>query len=90
VRDSNDHVEVEVADTGIGISAEDLPNIFDDFYHGTDRGAGAGLGLSIAKKIVEAYGGKIWTQSPCPETGLGSKFTFTLPKNLPQSKTSKR
>jgi signal transduction histidine kinase len=90
VRDTNDHVEVEVADTGIGISTEDMPNIFNDFYRGTDRGAGAGLGLSIAKKIVEAYGGEIWAQSPCPETGVGSKFTFTLPKNLPQSKTSKR
>jgi len=90
VRDTNDHVEVEVADTGIGISNEDLPNIFNDFYRGTDRGAGAGLGLSIAKKIVEAYGGKIWAQSPCSETDIGSKFTFTLPKNLPQSKTSRR
>ena len=90
VRDTNDHIEVEVADTGIGISTDDLPNIFNDFYRGTDTGAGAGLGLSIAKKIVEAYGGKIWVQSPCLETGVGSKFIFTLPKNLPQSKTSKR
>lgn len=88
VRDTNEHIEVEVADTGIGISAEDLPKLFSDFYRGSRKeGTGAGLGLAIAKRIVEAYGGKIWAQSPCPETGVGSKFTFTLPKRLPQSKT---
>ena len=81
MRDTNEHIEVEVADTGIGISAEDLPKLFSDFYRGSRKeGAGAGLGLAIAKRIVEAYGGKIWAQSPCPETGAGSKFTFTLPK----------
>jgi len=84
LRDANEHIEVEVCDTGIGIPTDDLPHIFDEFYRGSHgEGKGAGLGLSIAKKIVEAHGGKIWAQSPCPETGTGSKFTFTLPKNLP-------
>jgi len=82
LRDANEHIEVEVCDTGIGIPTDDLPYIFDDFYRGSHgEGKGAGLGLSIAKKIVEAHGGKIWAQSPCPETGVGSMFTFTLPKN---------
>jgi signal transduction histidine kinase len=91
VRDTNDYFEVEVVDTGIGISADDMPNIFNDFYRGTkSKSAGAGLGLAIAKKIVEACGGEIWAQSPCPETGTGSKFTFTLSKNLSQLKTSPR
>ena len=84
LRDANEHIEVEVCDTGIGIPTDDLPHIFDDFYRGSHgEGKGAGLGLSIAKKIVEAHGGKIWAQSPCSETGAGSTFTFTLPKNLP-------
>ena len=41
---------------------------------------GAGLGLSIAKKIIEAHGGLIWAESPCPESGVGTKFSFTIPK----------
>ncbi len=74
-------IKAEVADTGIGISKEDLPRIFDDFYRGVDdEFKGAGLGLAICKKIIEAHGGKIWVESPCPETGRGTKFSFTLPK----------
>ena len=79
------NIHVEVMDTGVGISAEDLPQIFDDFYRGGEREkAGTGLGLSIAKRIVEAHRGKIWAESPNPEDKMkrGSKFTFTLPKKL--------
>ena len=80
-RETDDSVQLEIADTGIGISSEDLPRIFDDFYRGMKVDAeGAGLGLSIAKKIIDAHGGKIWAESPCPETGVGTKFSFTLPK----------
>jgi len=77
-------IQVEVMDTGIGIAAEDLPKIFDDFYRGIEpTKEGTGLGLSIAKRIVEAHGGRIWVESPNPddESARGSKFTFTLPKN---------
>jgi len=78
-------IQVEVLDTGDGIAAEDLPNIFNDFYRGGDKEkTGTGLGLSIAKRIVEAHGGKIWAESPNPEDkkARGSKFTFTLAKSL--------
>ena len=78
-------IQVEVLDTGDGIAAEDLPNIFNDFYRGGDKEkTGTGLGLSIAKRIIEAHGGKIWAESPNPEDkkARGSKLTFTLTKNL--------
>jgi signal transduction histidine kinase len=84
LKEDDDFLRVEVADTGVGISNEDLPRIFDDFYRGVagdTEAKGAGLGLSISKKIVEAHGGRIWAESPCPETGKGSKFVFTLPKD---------
>jgi len=84
LKEDDDFLRVEVADTGVGISAEDLPRIFDDFYRGVagdTEAKGAGLGLSISKKIIEAHGGRIWVESPCPETGKGSKFIFTLPKD---------
>ncbi len=81
VAEADDHILVEVMDTGIGILPEELPKLFTDFYRGVRVDAtGAGLGLSISKKIIEAHGGKIWVESPCPESGTGSKFTFTLPK----------
>jgi len=73
---------VEVIDTGIGIPAEELPRIFDDFYRGlSSANKGAGLGLSIAKRIIEAHGGKIWAVSPPSGKDNGSEFIFTLPKN---------
>ncbi|MBM4465070.1 MAG: cyclic nucleotide-binding domain-containing protein [Chloroflexi bacterium] len=81
VEDKRDCLQVEVMDSGAGIPPEDLPYVFDEFFRGRDvERAGAGLGLSIAKKIVEAHGGKIWAESPCTDDGRGSKFTFILPK----------
>ncbi|MFC2056298.1 ATP-binding protein [Chloroflexota bacterium] len=81
VTEADNDILVEVMDTGIGILPEELPKLFTDFYRGVRVDAtGAGLGLSISKKIIEAHGGKIWVESPCPESGIGSKFTFTLPK----------
>jgi len=74
-------IQFDVSDTGIGIMPEELPKIFGDFYRGMKVDAeGAGLGLAIAKRIVEAHGGTIWTQSPDPKTGKGTRFSFTIPK----------
>jgi signal transduction histidine kinase len=82
VKEYENEIAIEVTDTGIGIPPDELPRIFDDFFRGKNAGKkGTGLGLSISKRIVEAHGGKLWAESPCPETGMGSKFTFTLPKN---------
>jgi signal transduction histidine kinase len=86
VKDFTDHVQVDVIDTGIGIPTEDLPKVFDGFYRGLDmEKRGAGLGLSICKKIIEGHGGKIWATSPTAETGKGTRFSFILPKKLQTS-----
>jgi len=73
-------VEVAVADTGEGIPAEDLPYIFERLYRVDKSRAratgGSGLGLTIARSLVEAHGGRIEAQS---ELGKGSRFTFTIP-----------
>ncbi|MDA8340149.1 MAG: ATP-binding protein, partial [Nitrospiraceae bacterium] len=76
--DGDGDVIVRVKDTGIGISEDHLPYIFDAFYRGKRDLKGSGLGLSIAKTIVEAHGGRIWVESI---PGKGSTFSFTLPKN---------
>jgi signal transduction histidine kinase len=86
LQDKEDHILIEVMDTGVGIPSDELPRIFDDFYRGIRLdAAGAGLGLSISKRIIEAHQGKIWVESPSPESGVGSKFTFTLPKDMVKS-----
>jgi signal transduction histidine kinase len=83
VEEVNSDVRVEVIDTGIGIPPEDLPRMFEDFFRASNvETKGTGLGLSITKRIVEAHGGKIWVESPCPGSEAGSKFTFTLPKKF--------
>ena len=74
----SDSVIVDISDTGIGISKSDLPHVFERFYKG-DRarsGGGTGMGLAIAKHVVEAHGGSIWVQS---EEGKGSTFSLSLP-----------
>ncbi len=83
LEEEDDLIRIEVSDTGVGIPPEELPRIFDDFYRGRQTNTkGAGLGLAICKKIIEAHKGRIWAESPCPETGKGSKFTLTLPKRM--------
>jgi signal transduction histidine kinase len=73
----NDHVVFTVADTGPGIPKENLGDIFNPYWQAkrAER-MGAGLGLPIARGIVEAHGGRIWVES---EPGKGTKFYFTLP-----------
>ena len=73
-------VRVEIQDTGEGIPAQDLPHVFERFYRGEKSRSratgGAGLGLAIAKGIVEAHGGTIEVES---QPGQGTRFSFTLP-----------
>ncbi|MHB1134862.1 MAG: PAS domain S-box protein [Chloroflexota bacterium] len=74
-----DQLLVSVADQGRGIAAEDLPHLFERYYRAREtreRHEGLGLGLYIARLIVEAHGGKIWVES---EVGKGSTFSFSLP-----------
>ena len=74
----NDMVLFVIKDSGVGISKEDLPRIFERFYK-TDKaraGGGTGLGLSISRHLVEAHGGRIWAEST---EGKGSNFYFTIP-----------
>ena len=74
-------LRVEIRDTGIGIPAEKLPNLFriDAKYQqaGTAGEKGTGLGLILCKEFVEKHGGKIWVES---EVGKGTTVWFTLPK----------
>jgi len=76
-----DEIYIAVGDSGMGISAEHLPHLFTRFYR-VDKsrsraGGGSGIGLTIAKYLVEAQGGSIWAQSE--GAGRGSTFTFSLP-----------
>jgi signal transduction histidine kinase len=80
VRMKEQSAEFFVADTGEGIFPEEKEVIFDEFYRISgqvpDRPRGSGLGLSIAKKLVEYHGGRIWVEST---PGKGSTFYFTIP-----------
>ena len=80
VNDGNDSIDVQISDTGIGISQKDLGRVFEPFatIEKPSYIKGTGLGLSVSKALVEAHGGKIWAESP--GEGKGATFTFTLPK----------
>lgn len=83
----DDEVLFTVRDTGIGVSPRQLPHVFDRFWQATPKARlGSGLGLTIAKGIVEAMGGRIWVESRPNETGNGgTTFFFTLPLAASQS-----
>ena len=75
-----EEVTVTVEDQGYGIDGKDLPYVFDRFYRGPEnakRTKGAGLGLYLAKAVVEAHGGRIWIDS---RPGQGTRASFTLPR----------
>jgi signal transduction histidine kinase len=74
----NGRVVIKVSDTGPGIAPPDIEHLFDNFWqarNGDHRGVG--LGLAIAKGVVEAHGGHIWVES---QLGAGTTFSFTLPR----------
>lgn len=79
-RDQGPYIQVEVSDTGIGISKDVQPYIFDKFKQADNRGEqgsmGSGLGLALARNFVEMHGGRIWVNS---QMNQGSVFTFILP-----------
>lgn len=81
VKERETEVQISVSNTGSGIAPEDLPHIFERFYRGdksrSRASGGAGLGLAIAKQLVEAHGGRIWAES---EPDQEAVFTFALPK----------
>jgi signal transduction histidine kinase len=81
VEEDTGYIKVTVVDNGIGIPVRDLPRVFERFYqvetHLTRRYGGMGLGLSVAKAMIELHGGRIWAES----LGRGSRFTFLLPMN---------
>jgi len=86
VQERDGTVEVSVQDSGEGISPEHLPHVFERFYRAEEsrsRGGmesgGVGLGLAIAKQLVEAHGGRIWAEST---PARGTRITFSLPKEL--------
>lgn len=85
------YVKVSVIDDGIGIPAKDLGRIFERFYqvesHLTRRHGGMGLGLSVAKVMIEMHGGRIWAESV---EGKGSNFTFVLPLDSGQADAASR
>jgi signal transduction histidine kinase len=85
------HVEISVKDNGIGIPASDIAHVFDRFFqvesHLTRHHTGMGLGLSVAKTMIEMHGGRIWVESV---EGEGSTFSFLLPLRPLRKKSTEK
>jgi signal transduction histidine kinase len=81
VHSRGDDIIMQISDTGIGIPAGEIDRIFDEFYRASNAKKlerdGTGLGLSMAKEVIERHGGKIWVESG----NTGSIFSFSLPKD---------
>jgi len=81
VKEKKDFLQVDIQDSGLGISEDNLANIFEEFYRVDNpinqNVKGTGLGLSLVKHIVEAHKGRIWANS---KPGKGTTFSFTIPK----------
>jgi len=81
VKDNGETVLVEISDTGIGIPANEIDKVFDEFFRASNARRverdGTGLGLSIAKQTIQRHGGHIWVES---QEGKWTKISFTLPK----------
>jgi two-component system sensor histidine kinase BaeS len=84
-----DGAELEVVDTGVGISEDELPHVFDRFYRGSlaneERGTGSGLGLSIVRSIVEMHGGTVSVESTL---GVGTRAIVRLPREVTVSSSA--
>ena len=74
-------VHIEIWDTGEGIAAEYLPRVFDPFFSTKAIGKGSGLGLGIARRIIEAHGGRIVVES---QVGKGTRVSFSIPLSTPE------
>jgi len=74
------YFEISITDDGKGISSEDLPNIFTRFFRAdksrSRKSGGSGIGLTVAKQLIEAHGGKIWAESKGKHQGTTIKFTI--------------
>ena len=75
-KDASGGIRMEIADTGVGIAAEDLPHLFEPFFTTKKEGKGVGLGLSVVYGILERHEGTVSVQS---EPGRGTSFTLTFP-----------
>jgi len=85
----NDLLHYRVSDTGIGIPADRLETVFEEFRQGdatvSTQFGGTGLGLSITRKFVEMHGGRVWAES---EHGRGSTFSFAIPLRVETGRTA--
>ena len=77
------HIEVDVSDTGCGISPQDLPKVKTKFYKANHTRRGSGIGLAVADEIVTLHGGKLEIFS---EQGVGTTVTITLPVQKQEDK----
>jgi signal transduction histidine kinase len=73
----NEHLQVSVSDTGIGLPSQRADQIFNAFF--TTKPHGTGMGLRISRSIVESHGGRLWAANNSPR---GARFAFTLPTKI--------